>query len=330
MNGWSSIMIEATLTLLSLRWFPPGERTRATGVVIATQMAGLLPPALLFPRIVQEPDVDLDRNCTSRDPDLMATMKNQVSYILYGQAGISTVIFLLMLVYFPEAPPSPPSSSASTSRPLFKESLRRIFKSKKRILTGVAFACITVPMMWIAVANQNLHPLGLSQQDTGNIQAIIVGMAVCMNLSNSYLSDLFSGRLKSFICAFLTLSLAAAVWLALLCFKVAPFSVPAVFASSIICMVSLRCIIALFYELLMEVHYPVPESLASLAWGQAGRLLSAIFLGMFSLEEAGVVEGVGWMNYFLVIFIALPLALLLTVKVTYNRMEHDRRVETPK
>ena len=30
-------------------------------------------------------------------------------------------------------------------------------------------------------------------------------MAVCMNLSNSYLSDLFSGRLKSFICAFLTL-----------------------------------------------------------------------------------------------------------------------------
>ena len=37
-----------------------------------------------------------------------------------------------------------------------------------------------------------------------------------------------------------------------------------------------------------------------------------------SLEEAGVVEGVGWMNYFLVIFIALPLALLLTVKVTQN------------
>ena len=126
MNGWSSIMIEATLTLLSLRffhqcdviikiniiliikisiivifliidrWFPPGERTTATGVVIATQMAGLLPPALLFPRIVQvcksttrilsklkshfdqEPEVDLDRNCSSRDPDLMSTMKNQV------------------------------------------------------------------------------------------------------------------------------------------------------------------------------------------------------------------------------------------------------------
>ena len=39
-------------------------------------------------------------------------------------------------------------------------------------------------------------------------------------------------------------------------FQVAPFSVPAVYASSIICMVSLRCIIALFYELLMEVSNP--------------------------------------------------------------------------
>merc|ERR1719239_2005305 len=135
MNGWSSIMIEATLTVLSLRWFPPGERTRATGVVIATQ----------------EPEVELAGNCSSRDPELTSTMKAQVSYILYGQAGISTVIFLLMIAYFPEAPPSPPSSSASTSRPLFKESFHRIFKSKTRILTGVAFACITVPMMWIAV-----------------------------------------------------------------------------------------------------------------------------------------------------------------------------------
>ena len=84
---------------------------------------------------------------------------------------------------------------------------------------------------------------------------------------------------------------------------------------------------------IVQVHYPVPESLASLAWGQAGRLLSAIFLGMFrfchiipfnltrntlSLEEAGIVEGVSWMNYFLVIFIALPLAFLLTVKVTWT------------
>ena len=28
---------------------------------------------------------------------------------------------------------------------------------------GIGFACITVPLMWIAVVNQNLKPLGMSQ-----------------------------------------------------------------------------------------------------------------------------------------------------------------------
>ena len=34
LNGWSSIMIECTLTVLSVTWFPVSERTTATGVVI--------------------------------------------------------------------------------------------------------------------------------------------------------------------------------------------------------------------------------------------------------------------------------------------------------
>lgn len=34
LNGWSSIMIECTLTVLSVKWFPTNERTTATGVVI--------------------------------------------------------------------------------------------------------------------------------------------------------------------------------------------------------------------------------------------------------------------------------------------------------
>ena len=93
-------------------------------------------------------------------------------------------------------------------------------------------------------------------------------------------------------------------------------------------MLCLRCIIALFYELLMEVHYPTSESLASLTWGQVGRLLSALFLGMFSLETAGVLQGFDWMNYCLVIFIALPLLCLLAVRVEYKRSDKDRRAGT--
>ena len=46
-----------------------------------------------------------------------------------------------------------------------------------------------------------------------------------------------------------------------------------------------------------------------------------LFLTMFlsSLEDAGVVEGVAWMNYFLVVFTALPLICLLAIRVSRDR-----------
>ena len=144
-----------------------------------------------------------------------------------------------------------------------------------------------------------------------------------MNIFNSRVSDKFAGHLKSTIVSFLSLSLGCSVWLALICFQWIPHSKVTIYISAIGCMLSLRCIIALFYELLMEVHYPTSESLASLFWGQVGRLLAASFLGMFSLESAGVLHGFNWMNYCLVIFIAIPLLFLVLVKVEYKRSAKD-------
>ncbi len=51
---------------------------------------------------------------------------------------------------------------------------------------------------------------------------------------------------------------------------------------------------------------------------QLGRILAAILLAMFS-----VVEGVTWMNYFLVGFTLLPLTLLLSITMEYNRSALD-------
>jgi FLVCR family MFS transporter len=134
MNGWSSIMIECTLTVMSVKWFPAGERTTATGMVIATQMAGLIPPALLFPRIVQEPSAN-QTNCTE-SKELTETIRTEVSYILYAEAALACVVFFAMVLHFPDAPPSPPSPSATAQRFNIKEGLSNIFTSPKNILTG--------------------------------------------------------------------------------------------------------------------------------------------------------------------------------------------------
>ena len=134
LNGWASIMIECTLTVLSVKWFPAGERTTATGIVIATQMAGLVPPALLFPKLVAEPGPG-QQNCTE-NTELAGEIRTQVSYILYTEAALASVVFLAMVFYFPEAPPSPPSPSATAQRLNIREGLSNIFTSPKNIFIG--------------------------------------------------------------------------------------------------------------------------------------------------------------------------------------------------
>ena len=108
------LIIHILLPILH-RWFPPGERTRATGVVIATQVSTYCPrrrlphrfhchtdggtscPGNALPQdcpgfvkillkierlhqyhLYQEPEVELAKNCSNRDQDLTTTMKAQV------------------------------------------------------------------------------------------------------------------------------------------------------------------------------------------------------------------------------------------------------------
>ena len=133
------------------------------GVVIAVQMSGLIPPALLFPRLVPEPP----GNTTDCHDDHLSQLKtdivHEVSYILYAEAGLTMAVFLAMICYFPSSPPTPPSPSATSTRYQLRQGLKNIFANYKNILIGLAFASINVPMMWITVINQNLHPLNMSQ-----------------------------------------------------------------------------------------------------------------------------------------------------------------------
>ena len=136
LNGWASIMIEATLTMLSVTWFPVSERTTATGVVIAVQMSGLIPPALLFPRFVEEPPANVTSCEDESVAGLRAEISHDVSHILYTEAGLCVAVFLAMLVYFPAGPPSPPSQSAQSERYKFRDGLRNIVTSYPKLIIG--------------------------------------------------------------------------------------------------------------------------------------------------------------------------------------------------
>ena len=105
-------------------------------MVIAVQMSGLIPPALVFPRFVQEPKAN-QTNCS--DPGLAglrADISREVSYILYTEAALTIAVFAAMLLYFPAAPPTPPSPTATSKRYKLREGLRNIITSYKRLIIG--------------------------------------------------------------------------------------------------------------------------------------------------------------------------------------------------
>ncbi len=143
LNGWASIVIDGTLTALTAAWFPAGERTTATGLIVALQMAGLVPPSLLFPWLVPEPPPQppssQDNNRTTavaESSQLAADIRDEVAVILYGEAAVAAALLAVMLLFFPDRPPSPPSKSAGVARQDVRSSLRRIFRKPKCVAAG--------------------------------------------------------------------------------------------------------------------------------------------------------------------------------------------------
>ncbi len=146
LNGWASIVIDGTLTALTAAWFPAGERTTATGLIVALQMAGLVPPSLLFPWLVPEPpptppSSQDNKNLTTTvaaSSQLAADIRDEVAVILYGEAALAAALLAVMLVFFPDRPPSPPSKSAGSARLNVRSSLRDIFRKPKCVAAGAS------------------------------------------------------------------------------------------------------------------------------------------------------------------------------------------------
>ena len=60
-------------------------------------MSGLIPPALLFPYVVREPS-ETNTNCTDpANKGLVQDIKTDVSYILYTEAAITSLVNTLLM-----------------------------------------------------------------------------------------------------------------------------------------------------------------------------------------------------------------------------------------
>lgn len=89
--------LSPAIVLLSSTWFPPNQRTSATGIGTSLSLLGIAASYLLGPNLVSEP--------LTPTPENRQTVRNQIDVLLL--ISFLLELFLLDLVYFtfPKQPP---------------------------------------------------------------------------------------------------------------------------------------------------------------------------------------------------------------------------------
>ena len=102
---------------ISAAWFPPNERTRATGI---SQMANALGVGVSF---------FLSNLIVSKDDESLVS-SDDIRTLLSVYSGVSWAIFLLVIVYFPSQAPTPPSISSQEERMSVVQGLKNIIRDR--------------------------------------------------------------------------------------------------------------------------------------------------------------------------------------------------------
>jgi FLVCR family MFS transporter len=127
--------------------------------------------------------------------------------------------------------------------------------------------CMSVPLgvysAWLNVLNINLQSFNFSQQDSGWVGFGSALAGAIGGLVSGYVADKLPKNLARLIAGLYLTSSGAMVWFTLICLQIAPYSVPAVYISSISVGFFMYGTYPLFFELVMEIVFPIPEACAS-------------------------------------------------------------------
>jgi FLVCR family MFS transporter len=149
LNGIAGIIVFSAPSAVSSAWFPPSERTTATGIAIVFNNLGNAFSFLAGPAFVSDPsapnstyhdsnrfvgvssnhtddDDDDDDDCPDVDASEKALIARQMSYLMYTVAGLVVMVTVAIFVHFPSKPKLPPSITSSMERMDFLQGLKTI------------------------------------------------------------------------------------------------------------------------------------------------------------------------------------------------------------
>lgn len=307
--GIASTIILAGPSLIASEWFPSNERTTAVAVMMgASQLGGV--GSYLEPLLVKTPG----RGVSAEE------IRDQIMELLYIGAGAAGVLLMAVLIYFPSRPPVPPSTTSSINRLDMKSGVKSLCRNKDFLLILVAYGVsVGPPIAWIPVLNYSLVPLGFHQDHAMWIGLSSIIASSIFPVFYGHIMDQFHGHMRTNLVFLMGVATACFFWFLLLSYGAVPTSTWQVYVSVMGALTFNYTTIPLFYELAVEMAYPVPEILVSGILTAADNLASTLFYFVF------LVPGIGynWVTIVLVICSSYTIIPLMVANVRYTRTKLD-------
>ncbi|KAK3804471.1 hypothetical protein RRG08_024996 [Elysia crispata] len=324
--GTASIITYSSCALLSALWFPVHQRTTATAIGTFMGYLGIALSFIIGPLVV--PDPGFAGNNTSGNATDGSDERDAIMVYFYSVAGISAFVLLLTFIYFPAKPPLPPTISAGVKRLSQGEGVRNLLKNVQFHLILFIFGFgAGIYQAFSQILDIDLDVLDVSQTTAGWMGFYSIIGGCLLGFITSWISDMFTRKLKLFLLMMFMPATAMLVWFLLLIKKYIATDMPSLYITVIVPGCFIYGSQPLFYELACETAYPTGEDVAPFMLNTAQNLVATVILGILIVPGSSV----SWINWVVTVSIALGLVLLLLVKEDYNRMKvDDMEVDVPK
>lgn len=324
LNGFAGIIIGAAPSLISSRWFPPNERTTATGIGCTFNQLGNAGGFFFGPWLIHMPKNFTDYPHFEANNSDIDDLRRSIWDYMWITAGLCISLLIGVLAYFPDKPHKPPSYTSfihEQPRP-FVEDFKTLISNKNIWLLVVPYSItLGINVAWSSVLDINLAPFGVSQDEASWLGVYATCGGVVMAILGSRFSDLLFGYLKLTIISLMVLATGGFTWFLLLMNECLPFSKVQLFISVIIGSSFNYACSPLFFELAVELSYPVSEGLVGAFLTMSWNIVAAIFL---LTMQTPFVKSVIWMDYLLAIQGLVVVLMMIFVKEEYKRSSVDK------
>ena len=346
LNGIAGVVVFSAPPAVSAAWFPPEERTIATGVAIVSNNLGSAFSFLAGPAIVPDPTyhkIDIYNTSTSGGPgnEMMndsylcpivkeedrILIHDRIDIMMYMEAAMVASVFILILCNFPSKPKHPPSLTSTIERTPFMPSVLEVCTNTKALKMIFCYSFYNgIISAWFCVMNLTFQDLPLGNEEDmdkiiGHIGLLaIFGNSAAIIIVSAFV-DKFKGKMKRTLIFIMVSGILCWIWLGLICLQIIPFNLTELYFATILASSLTYASSPIFFEFTVELVYPVSEEVVggflTVGYSASGML----FLMLFYIPA--LQSSPHWIPIALMVSTSIALPMLLTVKEEYRRLGLD-------